>query len=135
MTYAKQQGKPVLLDFTGWSCVNCRQMEERVWPNPKVMKFIREEYILISLYVDDKTPLEKPYTSSVTGKEIKTIGKKWSEMQVAKYNNQSQPWYVLIDHEEKLLNQPRGNTPNADTFAEYLKCGLTTYKTRSKQKN
>lgn len=133
MAYAKNEGKPLMIDFTGWSCVNCRKMEDNVWSNPKVTKHLQEDYVLVSLYVDDKTELSQPIISPYTGKEIKTVGKKWSDLQVAKYNNQSQPWYVLLDNNGELLNNPVGNTPNVDEYKSFLECGIREYKARNVQ--
>ncbi|MCL6221009.1 protein-disulfide reductase DsbD family protein, partial [Zunongwangia pacifica] len=96
MAYAKSEGKPVLLDFTGYACVNCRKMEERVWPDPQILQILKEDVVLISLYVDDKRelPEEEQYTSETTGKEITTIGNKWSDFQIREYKANAQPYYV-----------------------------------------
>ena len=133
MKYAKQQGKPVMLDFTGWSCVNCRKMEDNVWSDPKVLKRLRENYIIISLYVDDKTPLpeQERYTAS-SGKDIVTTGNKWSDMQRTKYNTNSQPYYVLLDNNGKILAQPRGYTPEKEVYARFLDEGICRYEKRTK---
>ncbi len=125
MRYAKQQGKPVMLDFTGWSCVNCRKMEDNVWSDPKVLKRLSEDYVIISLYVDDKKllPASEQYTAS-TGKEIKTTGNKWSDMQRTQYNTNSQPYYVLLDNNGKILAHPRGYTPDVATYVKFLDEGV-----------
>ncbi len=130
MNYAKKVNKPVLLDFTGHACVNCRKMEERVWSDPKVFNLIHDEYILISLYVDDKRdlPKEEQYVSEVTGKSIETIGNKWSEFQTIHYKANAQPYYVLLDNEGKNLNEAIGYTPNVETYSAWLKEGLKEYK-------
>ncbi len=132
MAYAKVQGKPVLIDFTGWACVNCRKMEDKVWSDPKVLKRLAEDYVLISLYVDDKTELapEKQYVSSVTGKKIKTTGNKWSELEANVYQTNSQPYYVLIDNKERPLAEPKGFTPDIPTYLAFLDEGLCRYKNR-----
>lgn len=132
MAYAKLQGKPVMLDFTGWSCVNCRKMEDNVWSDPKVMKKLSENYVLISLYVDDKEslPAEKQYTSPTTGKKITTTGKMWSDFQASKYQTNSQPYYVLLDNNAKPLAKPRGYTPEISTYAKFLDEGLCRYQFR-----
>jgi thiol:disulfide interchange protein DsbD len=131
MRYAKAQGKPVMLDFTGWSCVNCRKMEDNVWSNPKVLKRLAEEYVVISLYVDDKTPLpeNEQYVSS-SGKKIRTTGNKWSDMQRTQYATNSQPYYILLDNSGKILAQPRGYTPDVDTYVKFLDEGLCRYEKR-----
>lgn len=133
MAYAKAQNKPVMVDFTGWSCVNCRKMEDNVWSDAKVLKKLSEEYVLISLYVDDKEalPTEKQYTSPATGKKITTTGKKWSDFQATKYQTNSQPYYVLLDNNAKPLAKPRGYTPDIDTYAKFLDEGLCRYKLRN----
>jgi thiol:disulfide interchange protein len=132
MKYARQQGKPVMIDFTGWSCVNCRKMEDNVWSDTKVMKRLSEDYVLISLYVDDKKELPESmqYTNSA-GNKIKTQGNKWSELQAIKYKTNSQPYYVLLDNQGKILAQPRGYTPQVDTYLSFLDEGLCRYKKRT----
>lgn len=133
MRYAKNQGKPVIIDFTGWACVNCRKMEDNVWSDPKVLKRLSQEYVLISLYVDDKTelPADQQSTSKTTGRLIKTTGNKWSDLQASVYNTNSQPYYVLLDNKGKLLARPRGYTPDIKTYTDYLDEGLCRYKNRS----
>ncbi|MFI5218206.1 MAG: protein-disulfide reductase DsbD family protein [Bacteroidia bacterium] len=132
LAYAKTQGKPVMIDFTGWSCVNCRKMEDNVWSDSKVLKKLLNDYVLISLYVDDKEtmPVEKQYTSATTGKKIKTTGNKWSDFQATKYQTNSQPYYVLLDNNEKLLAKPRGYTPDITTYTQFLDEGLCRYEKR-----
>ncbi len=132
MAYAKIHNKPVMVDFTGWACVNCRKMEDNVWSDPKVMKKIREEYVLISLYVDDKKalPQTEQYISTLSGKNIKTTGNKWSDFQASKYNTNSQPYYVLLDNKGNILAQPRGYTPDIQTYANFLDEGLCRYQKR-----
>ncbi|MCS6818880.1 MAG: thioredoxin family protein, partial [Chitinophagales bacterium] len=102
---ARAENKPVMIDFTGWACVNCRKMEENVWTDPEVYLRLKEKYVLVSLYVDDRRPLppDQQYVSPFTGKKIKTIGNKWSDMQAQYFNSNTQPFYVLISPDEKLL--------------------------------
>lgn len=135
IAYAKSQGKPVMIDFTGWSCVNCRKMEDNVWSDAKVLKKISDDYVLISLYVDDKEllPAEKQFTSAFSGKKIKTTGNRWSELQATKYETNSQPYYVLLDNNNHILAKPRGYTPDINTYVKFLDEGLCRYKLRSKQ--
>lgn len=130
LAYAKKVDKPLLVDFTGYSCVNCRKMEDNVWSDPKVLKVLQDDYILVSLYVDDKTKLpdSAQYVSPKTGKKVKTIGNKWSDMQTTLYETNSQPLYVLIDHNEELLADPVGYTPDIDEYFEYLDKGVQTFK-------
>jgi len=133
MRYAKNNNKPVMVDYTGWSCVNCRKMEDNVWSDSRVLKKLREDYVLISLYVDDKTPLpaDKQYVSPVTGKRIRTTGNKWSEMQAAVYHTNSQPYYVLLDPNGKLLAKPRGYTPEIEVYNRFLEEGLCRFRKRN----
>jgi len=132
MKYARTQGKPVMIDFTGWNCPNCRRMEDKVWSDPSVLKHLREDYVLISLYVDDKEPLpmNQQYTSPYNGRQIATTGKKWSIFQDSLYKANSQPYYVLIDNNTKLLARPVGYTPKVEEYKEYLEEGLCRYQKR-----
>ncbi|MEY2867722.1 MAG: hypothetical protein RIR01_122 [Bacteroidota bacterium] len=128
LAYAKKTGKPVMLDFTGWACVNCRKMEQNVWPKPEILKILKNDVVLISLYVDDKRPLEaNEITESKLqpGKKLKYIGQKWSELQTLKYKANSQPFYVLMDHEENNLIEPVGYTPDVATFHKWLEEGTS----------
>lgn len=128
---AKAEGKPMLLDFTGWACVNCRKMEEQVWTNHKVAKILNEDVVLVSLYVDDRTPLPEDEwrVEEYGGKEfnIKTIGKKWSYMQASKYNRNAQPYYVMVDHEGNQLGGSAGYDSNPEVFIEYLEDALSKF--------
>lgn len=130
MAYAKQVGRPVMIDFTGHACVNCRKMEADVWSTKQVLGIISNDYVLIQLYVDDKTdlPQAEHYVSKFSGKEVTTIGKKWSDLQATKYNSNSQPFYVLLDNSGKILVSPSGANYNADQFAAFLKSGVEAYK-------
>ena len=129
MAYAKKVNKPVMLDFTGYACVNCRKMEERVWPEPQVQQVLRDELILISLYVDDKKelPEAEQYVSETTGKKITTIGNKWSDFQIKHYKANAQPYYVLIDNEGENLNDPRAYDPDVDSYLSWLQEGIKNY--------
>ena len=133
MEYARQTGKPVMIDFTGWSCVNCRKMEDNVWSQPTVLKKLTNDYVLISLYVDDKTPLpiDQQYVSPFSGKKIKTTGNRWSDLQSKIFQTNSQPYYVLLDHNGKLLANPRGYTPDVDTYSKFLDEGMCRFKKRN----
>jgi len=128
MAYARLHHKPVMLDFTGWTCVNCRKMEEYVWPDPAVWKILNDDYVLISLYVDDKTKLPDDFgPSPYTGHEVNTVGGLWSDLQTTRYNTNSQPYYVLINHEGKQLAAPRGYTPDVSEYIHWLKSGIKTF--------
>ena len=131
LAYAKKVGKPVMLDFTGFACVNCRKMEQNVWVKPKVLSLLKNEVVLISLYVDDKRPLaESDIVDSKLkpGKKLTTIGKKWSELQAIKYNTNAQPFYVLMNLDEKNLNDPVAYTPDVDEYYNWLKDGIGKFK-------
>ncbi len=133
MAAARAAKKPVLIDFTGWSCVNCRKMEVSVWSDPRVLQKLREDYILISLYVDDKTklPEAQQFESTVfKGKKIKTIGNKWSELQTSRFGINSQPYYVLMDNDGKLLTDPTAFDLDIDKYVSFLEKGITEYKKR-----
>jgi thiol:disulfide interchange protein DsbD len=129
---AKETNKPILLDFTGWACVNCRKMEENVWSDPEIYKLLKDEYILISLYVDDNTK-ELPKAAQfdflkANGKlkRIKTVGDKWSTFQVINFKNASQPYYVLLNANLEILNSPQQYT-NISTYKDWLKKGITNF--------
>lgn len=125
---AAAEGKPILLDFTGWACVNCRKMEETVWIEPEIRKLMEEKYVVVSLYVDEKTalPEEDQYISDATGRKIKTVGNLWSDMQIKHFKSNSQPHYVLVSADEQLLSTPIGST-DAQTYENFLRCGLKAY--------
>lgn len=129
VAYAKKVGKPILLDFTGFACVNCRKMEERVWSEPKILKLLKEEVVLISLYVDDKRPLPDgaTLTSEISGKKLRYIGQKWSEFQILRYQANAQPFYVLMDHDESNLVEPVGYTPDVDEYYAWLQSGVKAF--------
>lgn len=129
LAYAKKVGKPVLVDFTGHACVNCRKMEERVWSEPKILKLLNEDIVLISLYVDDKRPLPdgENYISEISGKKLKYIGQKWSEFQILRYKANAQPFYVLMDHNEKNLIDPVGYTPDIEEYYDWLQKGTGAF--------
>ena len=129
---AEAENKPILLDFTGFTCVNCRKMEEQVWSDPQVFETIRDKYILISLYVDDREKLSEEdqfnYQKPSGGiKKIETIGDKWATFQTLNFRNNSQPYYVLLDSEMNILSEPVGYTPNAEEYAAWLETGLQNF--------
>ncbi|MFK5891447.1 MAG: cytochrome c biogenesis protein CcdA [Flavobacteriaceae bacterium] len=130
MAYAKKVGKPVMLDFTGKACVNCRKMEERVWSDQRVLNILTNKVVLISLYVDfqKQLPKEKQYTSKTTGKKIRTIGNKWSDFQITKYKANAQPYYVLINHKGKNLNKYMAYNPDVQVYLNWLKEGIKNFK-------
>ena len=133
LAYAKARNMPVFLDFTGYACVNCRKMEEHVWVKEDVYAILSKEYVVISLYVDDKTELpenEQVTLTFKTGgqKKIRTKGDKWAFFQTDNFNNNSQPWYALLTNTGTLLNTPVGYTPEVKDYVNFLQCGLDAYK-------
>ncbi|RZK04194.1 MAG: DUF255 domain-containing protein, partial [Flavobacterium sp.] len=129
LAYAKAVNKPILLDFTGHACVNCRKMEEFVWSDPKVLEILKKDVVLISLYCDDRRELpENEKFVTKTGDEIETIGEKWSNFQIEKYASNARPLYVLLDTNENKLNKPVAYEPNVDVYLNWLKDGLKNFK-------
>ncbi|MNK43840.1 Thiol:disulfide interchange protein DsbD precursor [compost metagenome] len=130
MEYAKKVGKPVLLDFTGYACVNCRKMEELVWSDPKVLGVLNNDVVLLSLYVDDKKelPENEQYVSETTGKKIKTIGNKWSDLQIKTYKANAQPFYVIVDHNSANLTEPSAYNLNIEEYYDWLQSGIGKFK-------
>ncbi len=131
MIAARKQGKPILLDFTGFGCVNCRKMEAAVWPDSRVRKLMTEDYILISLYVDDKTPL--PETLTVTEADgsiakLRTVGDRWSYFQRSQFGAQTQPFYVLLSHDAQLLAPPYSFNEDVDSYVQWLENGLKSFR-------
>lgn len=130
VAYAKEMKKPILLDFTGHACVNCRKMEEFVWSDPAVLSILKNDVVLISLYGDDKRKLPESeyFTSKVTGNQITTIGGKWSDFQISRYESNARPLYVLIGSDEKKLNEPIAYEPDIKTYLNWLETGISKYK-------
>lgn len=131
---AKSENKPILLDFTGWTCVNCRKMEEQVWSQSNIYKILSEDYVIISLYVDDnekELPKDEQFQylrSNGTVKDIETYGDKWTALQTANFQNNSQPYYVLLNADMELLNVTNAYEPNSDAYYQWLKTGLENFK-------
>ena len=129
LAYAKKVNKPVMIDFTGVTCVNCRRMEEKVWSKPEILSILKNEVVLISLYVDDRTPLPKDdIFVNANGKEINTYGKKWSDFSITKYKANIQPYYILMGHDEENLNKPVGYTPEVSEYKAWLEEGIANFK-------
>lgn len=129
---AKKENKPVLIDFTGWACVNCRRMEENVWTNEKVGELMKDKFIVVSLYVDERRSLpateQIEYTTkSGASKKIITVGDKWATFQSENFDAVAQPQYAIISPNEKILTKTKGYTPNAKEFAQWLECGIDAY--------
>ncbi len=129
MAYARKEQKPVLLDFTGKACVNCRRMEELVWSQPEVLKILKNDIVLISLYGDsqEELPLEEQGVSA-SGRRIKTVGNKWSTFQIERYNLVAAPYYVMLDHDENELNEPVGYTPDVEEYENWLETAISKFK-------
>ncbi len=136
LNYAKSVNKPLIVDFTGYSCVNCRKMEDNVWSDPRVLQRLRDDYVLVSLYVDDKEtlPQEKQYLSATTGKKVKTVGNKWSDFQTTRFGTNSQPYYVLLDHQENLLTDPSAYDPDIENYINFLDKGKKIFSDRALHK-
>ncbi|HAF28182.1 MAG TPA: disulfide bond formation protein DsbD [Bacteroidales bacterium] len=134
MACAKTLNKPVLLDFKGHACANCKEMENKVWSDPEVLKRLQNDYLIIALYVDDRTklPEDEWVTSAYDGKVKKTIGKKYADFQISKYNINSQPYYVLVDNNGEILVDPKGHDLNIDNFISFLDAGKKEYEKRNK---
>ena len=132
MAYARSVGKPVMIDFTGFGCVNCRKMEAAVWTDNKVRSLIDKDYVLISLYVDDKTPLPTPIEVQENGKttKLRTVGDRWSYLQRTKFGANAQPFYVLLDGKGNPLTASRSYNENVGEYVKFLETGLQTFATR-----
>ena len=128
---AKKENKPVIIDFTGYGCVNCRKMEAAVWTEPEVMRILQDEYVLIQLFVDDKTPLPEVVEVSEGDKtrKLRTVGDKWSYLQSSKFGANAQPFYVLLNpFTEQLLSEPYGFDEDTDHYIDFLNKGLANMK-------
>ena len=135
---AAAAGKPVLIDFTGWACVNCRRMEEKVWTDPRVDSLLRNAFVVVSLYVDErvKLPLAEQQTITMpdgSSKQIETVGDKWASFQIQNFGATSQPQYAMLTPDEKLLSLPKFYTPDPAAFLDWLECGLNAFATQQKK--
>lgn len=128
---ARKQNKPIFIDFTGHGCVNCRKMEDKVWGEDEILPLIKEDYVLVSLYVDERKDLKEPYTSKLSGKKMRNVGNKWADFQAIHFETNSQPYYVLVapmeDGSFKVLNQPTAYDEDVDAYREFLECGLRQF--------
>ncbi len=129
---AKEQGKPLFIDFTGHGCVNCREMEQRVWSDPAVLDRLSDDFVLVALYVDDRTQLPRSdwYTSNYDGREKKTIGQQNADFQIARFNNNAQPFYVILDDNEELLVPPKAYDLNIAHFVDFLDEALKNHRNK-----
>lgn len=132
MRAAKEAGKPLLIDFTGHGCVNCRKMEENVWSDPEVLQRLKEEFIMVALYIDERLELPESawYTSEYDGKVKKTLGKQNADFQITRFQNNAQPYYVILDHEERLLARPKGYDTDIGAFIEFLDAAKQEFQKR-----
>ncbi len=138
VAHAQKEGKPIILDFTGHACVNCRKMEEHVWPKNPIIGKLKQDFTLVSLYVDEKITLpdeEQKVVKKKSGgtQRLRTYGNKWEYFQSEYFNNNSQPFYVILSPDGELLNHPVGYTPDVDEFAAFLNCGLEAFETWKKE--
>lgn len=133
MACAKKLNKPVLLDFKGHACANCKEMENKVWSDPEVLKRLQDDYLIIALYVDDRTklPEDEWVTSTYDGKVKKTLGKKYADFQITKYSINSQPYYVLVDTNGETLVEPKGYDLNIGNFIKFLDSGVEEFKKKN----
>ena len=130
---AKKENKPILIDFTGWACVNCRRMEENVWPDQRVIDLMKNKYVVVSLYVDERRllPVSEQFTYTTktgTAKKIVTVGDKWATFQSENFDAVSQPQYATVSPDEKILTRTKSYTPNPKAFADWLQAGLDAFK-------
>nr|WP_314837933.1 LptF/LptG family permease [uncultured Flavobacterium sp.] len=131
VAYAKSVNKPILLDFTGYACVNCRKMEDYVWSDPMILKILQNEVVLISLYVDDKRelPKEEQYVSKETGKEVVSVGNKWSDFQITKFKANAQPYYIVMDTDGNMLSdKPESYNSDINAYKDWLRDGIDSFK-------
>jgi thiol:disulfide interchange protein len=127
---SKQLHKPIMIDFTGWNCVNCREMEANVFPTPEVLKRLQNDFVILQLVIDDKTelPVAEQFKSTTTGKKITTLGGKWLDLEEGKYNSNAQPFYVIINEKGETLVPPQGANFDVNEFKNYLDSGIAAYK-------
>lgn len=135
VAYAKEVNKPILLDFTGYGCVNCRKVEEHIWIDQRVWKKIAEDYVLISLYVDDRSPLDEILLSKVRNEKLRNVGNKWADFQIVNFQQNSQPLYVLMSPDEQVLTPPRGYQEGINEYVDFLECGLFAFQSIGNPQN
>lgn len=128
VAYAKEVNKPVFLDFTGYGCVNCRKTEEHIWIKDQIWPKLKNDFVMISLYVDDRKPLDDVLISKSTNEKLRNVGNKWADFQIVNFEQNSQPLYVIISPGEKVLATPRGYQEGVQDYADFLDCGLSTFK-------
>jgi thiol:disulfide interchange protein DsbD len=131
MAYAKEVNKPVMIDFTGHGCVNCRKTEEHIWVDDRIRKILNEELVLISLYADDRKALSKIYISNNTDDKLRTVGSKWTDFQVVNFQQNSQPLYVMTTNNQEVISKPRGFVEGIGGYLDFLTCSMAEAKKRS----
>jgi hypothetical protein len=133
---AKKTNKPLMIDFTGWTCVNCRYMEQNIWSAPEIDALIREKFILVSLYVDSRKeiPIDQQYISIRNGKKIITYGEKWADLEITKFGEITQPLYVILNHQEELISPKQSYTTSVEKYKTFLQNGLDEFNNNSNQK-
>ncbi len=125
MAYAKENNKPVMLDFTGYGCVNCRKTEEHIWVDERIRTLLNDSIVLISLYVDDDKKLDEVYTSEHSNKKIRNVGNKWADFQIVNFQQNSQPLYVMTTNNQEVITKPRPFVEGVDSYLEFLRCSLS----------
>lgn len=128
LAYAKEQGKPLFVDFTGHGCQNCRRTEDNIWVDPKVKQTLNDDVVLVSLYVDERKDLKTPFVSAYDSKKKRTVGAQWADFQVVNFEQNSQPLYIMMTTDEEVITRPRGYEDGIESYQEYLDCGLDYFK-------
>ncbi|MDX1476477.1 MAG: protein-disulfide reductase DsbD family protein [Saprospiraceae bacterium] len=128
VAYANEVNKPIFLDFTGYGCVNCRKTEEHIWVKDQVWNRLKNDFVMISLYVDDRKPLEEEIYSKTQNKKLRNVGNMWADFQIANFEQNSQPLYVILSPDQQVLATPRGYREGVEEYAEFLECGLSTFR-------
>jgi len=134
VAFAKERNLPVFLDFTGYGCVNCRKTEEHIWIDDNVMNKLNDEFVLVSLYVDDRKSLEEILISLNTQKKLRNVGNIWSDFQIVNFEQNSQPLYVMMTPDEQVMAAPRGYQEGIPGYIDFLDCGLETFNKKFKKK-
>jgi len=135
IAYANEVKKPVMIDFTGHGCVNCRKTEEHIWVDDRIRRILNDSVVLISLYVDDDKKLDPIYKSEITGEKLRNVGKKWADFQIVNFEQNSQPLYVLATTDQRVISKPRPFVPGIDGYLEFLECGLASYRSSQATNN
>ena len=133
VAYAQEVGKPVFVDFTGYGCVNCRKTEEHIWIRDKIWNKLDQDFVLVSLYVDDRKPLNKQLRSANRDAKLRSVGNKWADFQIVNFEQNSQPLYIMMTPDQKVIAKPRGYKDGVDDYYQYLQCGLDGYKEYSQK--